>query len=64
MKYPDINIQMKYPTKLINADTPILGYAPRITYVIYGRRRLGRAARAVMQKPLMNKANEQFIFKN
>ena len=22
MKYPDINIQMKYPNKLINADTP------------------------------------------
>ena len=23
MKYPDINIQIKYPNKLINADTPI-----------------------------------------
>ena len=22
MKYPDINIQIKYPNKLINADTP------------------------------------------
>ena len=22
MKYPDIGIQMKYPNKLINADTP------------------------------------------
>ena len=56
---------MKYPTKLINADTPIFRYAPRITYyVIYGRRRLGRAARAVTQKPLKNKANEQFFFKN
>ena len=22
MKYPDINIQIEYPTKLINADTP------------------------------------------
>ena len=22
MKYPDINIQIKYPKKLINADTP------------------------------------------
>ena len=22
MKYPDINIQMKYTNKLINADTP------------------------------------------
>ena len=24
MKYPDINIQIKYPNKLINADTPKL----------------------------------------
>ena len=25
MKYPDNNIQIKYPNKLINADTPIVG---------------------------------------
>ena len=25
MKYPDINIQIKYPNKLINADTPLEG---------------------------------------
>ena len=25
MKYPDINIQIKYPNKLINADTPKVG---------------------------------------
>ena len=24
MKYPDINIQIKYPNKLINADTPLV----------------------------------------
>ena len=23
MKYPDINIQIEYPNKLINADTPL-----------------------------------------
>ena len=22
MKYPDINIQIKYPNKMVNADTP------------------------------------------
>ena len=27
MKYPDINIQMKYPKKLINADAPLVEYA-------------------------------------
>ena len=24
MKYPDITIQIKYPNKLINADTPLV----------------------------------------
>ena len=28
MKYPDIDIQIKYPNKLINADTPSVSMVP------------------------------------
>ena len=30
MKYPDINIQIKHPNKLINADTPLETQSGRI----------------------------------
>ena len=39
MKYPDINIQIRYPNKLINADTPLDCYKKEIsgiqTYLPY-----------------------------
>ena len=35
MKYPDINIQIKYPSKLINADTPLVGVAFERVHKIY-----------------------------